>query len=113
MIRFPCASKAALSCRSSLTNAAIRLASRSSCCSKKIERSEVSTFRIVIETELFILYFLPNEDFGLDRVSHEALLVRQVVQMFLIGGRRRLFAAVNDLWIERDRTDPGDALLIL
>src|SRR5206468_7770236 len=62
MIRFQCASKAALSCGSSLTNAAIRLASRSSCCSKKMEMSEDSTFRIVIVTELFILYFLPNYD---------------------------------------------------
>src|SRR5205807_7663563 len=61
MIRFQCASKAALSCGSSLTNAAIRLASRSSCCSKKMQMSEDSTFRIVIVTELFILYFLPNE----------------------------------------------------
>src|SRR5438270_1733120 len=59
MIRFQCASKADLSCRSLLTNAAMRLASGSSCCSKKMEMSEVSTSRIVIGTELSILQFLP------------------------------------------------------
>ena len=57
MIRFQCSSKAALSCGSSLTNAAILLASGSSCCSKKMEMSEVSTFRRVIVTESFIYIF--------------------------------------------------------
>ena len=54
---FPMCVKGRSVMRIALTNAAIRLASGSSCCSKKMEMSEVSTFRRVIVTESFIYIF--------------------------------------------------------
>ena len=57
--------------------------------------------------------YSPDCDFSFYGVGDEALLVCEVMQLIFVGRRRKFLAAINNLGIERDGTDPRRALFIL
>ena len=50
---------------------------------------------------------VPDSDLGLDGIGDKALLVRQMVEFFLIRGRRAFVSAVSDARVELNLVGHG------